>query len=128
MIDYIFYRFSKLKVYQPIYWAKIFTPLTFVVTIFPIVLTLSRFFFGCYDQNELDGMIKLILLVPSLAIMLLSDFYYSEEKVKRIQAKYSGESKSETIIKLILIGIIFFTVFWFGSFVVKVFVNVPACK
>lgn len=127
MINYIFYWFSKLKVYQPIYWAKIFTPLIFVITIFPVGLTLSRFFFGCYDQKAIDGTIKVIMLLPAVAIVLLSDFYFSDERVRRIQAQYSGETKLKAITKLISIGLLLFLIFWYGSVVIRMFFYIPTC-
>src|SRR5690606_17687212 len=93
IFNYLFYRFSQLKIYRPNYWAKIFTPVLVVIAFLPSALTLSKYFFGCYYQNEKDGTVKAIILGASVLVVLLANFYYSPARVKKLYGKYSRESK-----------------------------------
>ncbi|MBX2901903.1 MAG: hypothetical protein KF775_19820 [Cyclobacteriaceae bacterium] len=127
ILNYLFYRFSQLKIYRPTYWAKIFAPVLVAIAFLPSVLTLSKYFFGCYNQNENDGTIKVIILGVSVLVMVLTNFYYSPSKVKKLSDKYSGESKLQGNIKLVLICVLLLIVFWYGSVAIRMLVNIPEC-
>jgi hypothetical protein len=127
IFNYLFYRFSQLKIHRPNYWAKIFTPVLVVIAFLPSVLTLSKYFFGCYDRNGNDGTVKAIVLGASLLIILLSNFYYSPTKVKELWRKYSGESKLQGNVKLVLVSLLLLAVFWYGSTGIRMLLNIPEC-
>jgi hypothetical protein len=127
ILNYLFYRFSQLKIYRPTYWAKIFTPIVVAITLMPASLTLSRYFFGCYDTKANDLAIKLILSVIVLLIWFMTSRYYKPTKVKELWDKYSGESKLHGNVKLFLICVMLFGVFWYGSFVIRMLVKIPEC-
>lgn len=58
----------------------------------PAFLTLSKYF-GCYDQKANDGTIKLIILGVGIVTMMIPNYYYSPKRIKKINDKYSSESK-----------------------------------
>lgn len=90
-------------------------------------LTLSKYFFGCYDQKANDGIIKLIILVIGLVVMIIPSFYYSPHRIKAINDKYSRESKWLGNLKLVFICVLLISIFWFGSAVVRYFIVIPEC-
>lgn len=126
-IDYLFYRFSQIRIHKPAYWAKIFIPITLICAYMPFIVNLSRFFFGCYDSEENDGLIKITLLAAAVLAWMVSSAYFSPRRVKMIHDKYSGESKSMGHLKLTLNVVLLAGVFMYGPTLLKVFVNVPDC-
>jgi hypothetical protein len=127
ILNYLFYRFSQLKIYRPTYWARIFIPVLVAGAFLPTGLTLSRYFLGCYNQTDNDGDIKIGISVIVILLMTLSNFYYSPQKTKKLAIKYSGESKVWGNIKLFLICIVLLAIFFFGSVLVRAIVKIPAC-
>lgn len=127
MINYLFYRFYRITIHKSTYWAKIFVSVAIAMAFFPTCLTLSKYFFGCYDQTANEGTIKLIILVVGIVIMILANFYFSSQRIKRINGKYSNESKLSGKLKLTLICLILFGIFMFGSSVVRYLINIPEC-
>jgi succinate dehydrogenase hydrophobic anchor subunit len=127
MFNYLFYRFSQIKVHKPTYWAKIFTPVLVAIAFLPSVLTLSKYFFGCYNLKESDGTVKAIILGVSILIMLLTNFYYSESRVNQLVEKYSRESKLQGNLKLFFICVLLLAVFWYSSTLIRMLVNIPDC-
>jgi len=127
MVNYLFYRFYRVTIHKSTYWAKIFVSVVIGLSILPTCLTLSKYFFGCYDQKANEGTIKLIILVVGLTVMMIPNFYYSPQRIKRINDIYSNESKLFGNLKLILICLILFGIFMFGSAGVRYFINIPEC-
>jgi len=127
MINYLFYRFSKMKIHKPTYWAKIFVPVIEVAVFMPAVLTLSKYFFGCYDSNTNDGTIKIILSVVVVLVWAGNSFYYSPQRIKKINDRYSSESKVWGNLKLILICMLLLVIFMLGSTTIRYFMQIPEC-
>lgn len=93
----------------------------------PIVLTLCKYFFGCYDSKANDGTIKIILSAVVLLVWMVNSFYYSPNRIKKINDKYSNDSKRWGNLKLIFACLILLGIFMFGSTVVRYFINIPEC-
>jgi uncharacterized membrane protein YidH (DUF202 family) len=127
MINYLFYRFSQLKIYRPTYLAKIFVPVIVAIAFLPSSITLSKYFFGCYDQNKYDGTVKIIILVTGFIAMLGINHYYSPDKVRQLSEKYSQESKLQGNLKLVFICLLFHAILLYGSDVIRILIEVPQC-
>lgn len=127
VINYLFYRFSQIKIHKPTYWAKIFVPVVVVGVFMPVTLTLSKYFFGCYDSKGNDGAIKIVLSAVVLLVWVINSFYYSPQRIKKINDKYSNESKLWGNLKLALVCLILLGIFMFGSTAVRFFVQIPNC-
>jgi len=125
MINYLFYRVYQIN--KSVYWAKIFVSVAIALALLPTCLTLSKYLFGCYNQDANDGIIKLIILVVGITVMMVPNLYYSAQRVKKISDKYSSESRIVGNVKMILIWLILFGVFMFGSALVRYLVNIPEC-
>jgi len=127
MFNYLFYRFLQVRIHKPTYWAKIFVPIIEVLVLLPAALTLSKFFFGCYNQQVNDGTIKIFLSVFALLVWGANSLYYSPDRIRKINEKYSSESRLQGNLKLILICLLLFFIFWFGSAAIRMVVRIPAC-
>jgi hypothetical protein len=126
MINYLFYRFSRIKIHRPTYWAKIIVCVIITMAFLPAFLTLSKYF-GCYDQKANDGTIKLFILGVGIVVTMISNFYYSPQRIKKINNKYSSESKLLGNLKFAFVCLIFLGIFIFGSTVVRCFIQIPDC-
>lgn len=126
MINFLFYRFSQLKIHKPSYWAKIFVCIIIAMAFLPAFLTLSKYF-GCYDQKANDGTIKLIILGVGIVSTMISNFYFSPQRIKKINDKYSSESKLWGNLKLAFVCLILLGIFILGSTVVRYFIQIPDC-
>ena len=127
MINYLFYRFYGVTIHKSTNWAKIFISVAIAMAFFPTCLTLSKYFFGCYDQKANEGTIKLIILAVGITLMIIVNFYFSPQRIKRICGKYSSESKLLGNFKLIFICMVLFLIFIFGSAVVRYLLSIPEC-
>jgi amino acid permease len=127
MINYLFYRFSQIKIYRPTYWARIFVPVLVILAFMPVILTLSKYYFGCYDIQANDSTIKIVLSSIVILVWIAISFYYSPQKIKRITDKYSGESKLWGNMKLLFISLLLVSIFWFGSALIRHLIEIPDC-
>lgn len=127
MIDYLFYRFSQIKVHKPTYWAKIFVPVLVMLAFMPVVLTLSLYIFGCYDSKANDGAIKIILSAVVVLVWIANSLYYSPQRIKRITDKYSSESKLWGNLKLAFICLLLLAIFMYGSSTIRYLMTIPEC-
>jgi len=93
----------------------------------PVALTLSKYFFGCYDSEGNDGAIKIILSAVVLLVWVVNSFYYSPQRIKKINDKYSSESKLWGNLKLTFVCLILLGIFLCGSTVVSYFIQLPDC-
>ena len=127
MINYLFYRFSQVKIHRPTYWARIFVPVLVILAFMSVILTLSKYYFRCYDIQANDGTIKIVLSAIVIVTWMAVSFYYSPQRIKRITDRYSGESKVWGNIKLLFISLLLVLVFWFGSTVIRHLIEIPNC-
>lgn len=127
MLNYLFYWLSRMKFYEPIYSAKIFTPVIVVATFMPASLTLSKYFFGCYDIKANDLTVKIILSIIVLLVMTVTNFYYTPNRVEKLLDKYSGEPKLQRNLKLFLICVLLMAIFWYGSALLRMLIDIPEC-
>lgn len=127
MIDYLFYRLSRMKIHKPAYWAKIFVPVLVGVAFLPACLTLLKYFWGCYDRESNDGTIKFVVLAIAVVLMMITSFYYSPNRIRKLNEKYSAESGSWRNLKLIFSGLLLAGIFLVGSAAVRYFVRIPEC-
>ena len=127
MINYLFYRFSQINIHRPTYWARIFVPVLVILAFMPLILTLSKYYFGCYDIQSDDGTIKIILSAIVILVWMTISFYYSPQRIKRITERYSGESKTWGNMKLLFVSFLLVSLFWFGSTLIRHLVEIPDC-
>jgi len=93
----------------------------------PAALTLSKYFFGCYDSKANDGSIKIILSAVVLLVWMANSFYYSPQRIKKINDRYSNESKLWGNLKLTFICLLLLAIFWYGSTVIRMLIDIPEC-
>jgi hypothetical protein len=127
MINYLFYRFSQLNIHKPTYWARIFVPVLVMLAFMPVILTISKYYFGCYDTESNDGTIKIVLSAIVILVWMAISFYYSPKRIKRIADRHSGESRMWGNLKLLFISLLLVSVFSFGGTIIRQFVNIPDC-
>ena len=127
MINYLFYRLSRIRIHKSTYWAKIFVTILIALAFFPSCLTLLKYFWGCYDYRSNRVLINFLILGVAFVVMALINFYYSPNRVKKLNEKYSRELNRRGNIKLILISALLVIVFMLGSKIIRYFVQIPEC-
>lgn len=126
MINYLFYSLSKLKIYKPIYWAKIFVVLIIAISFLPAALAVLGHFLSFYDQGKIEVVIKLIILGLATVASVISNSYYSPDRIRKLNAKYSGEPRWHRNLKLTFVFLFLLGILLFGGTAVRYLVTMVA--
>jgi hypothetical protein len=129
MYNYLFFRLLHLKIYEPVYWAKIFITCIEVILFLPIGFAILKGYFGCETYYKIvNGWISYtIFSITGLILLSINFNYYSPTKIKSLKSKYSDESPKKRNIKLFLILSFLLAFFIFSPDFVKLFLSVPKC-
>lgn len=127
MLNYLFYRLSNTSFKKRIYWGKIFFLTIILITCLPLLIRLSKYFFGCYDYNSYDGLIKIILIAIVALLLVISNVYFSTGRVKIINDKYSKIPKHNGNIRLAFICLFLVGLFLYGSALLSLLLDIPKC-
>lgn len=127
MFNYLFFRLLALRVYEPVYWAKIFTTCIEIILFLPLCFAILKGYFGCDAYyNVVNGwMSYTIFSITGLILLTLNFNYYSPEKIKSLKRKYFNESKKARNIKAVLILLFLFVFFIFSPAFIKLFIRAP---
>lgn len=129
MFNYLFFRFLGLKVYDPVYFAKIFVTCIEAVVFFPGVFAVLRGYLGCELYNKVMNSWEFDLSWSIVAVILvfINFRYYSLHKILKLKKKYADESIPKRRIKLIFICAVLLGIFLFADDLIKVVLHVPKC-
>src|SRR5687767_5767477 len=121
LFDYLFIKLLTIKIYERVYWAKIFITCIEIIALEPTINAISKFYFGCKSP-------EISFYVLALLLLFFNSIYYSPDRIKKLKERYREESFSKRNIKFLLIAASLTMIFVFLDELVKLFIEIPNCN
>jgi hypothetical protein len=129
VMDYLFFKLTTIKIYKPLYWARIFITIIYGIILLPIYVISLKSLLGCtaYDEMNINGVLRWVYFFIALCIFSINYFYYNPNRIKRINRRYRNLTgvKSNILTLIIIIAIVGW-ILLAGDFI-RLFLNIPKC-
>lgn len=127
MVDYLFYRISKIISRRRFYYTILFLFVPFLIAFMPMILSLTTLFFGCYENVKYALVFNVCFIFFAILYTTLIFRHYSPRRIRRIYAKYGNSSKFVGNIKLFILFVMLCAIFLYGNSFLGLFIQIPEC-
>lgn len=128
-MNYLFYKFTNLKIHRSIYWAKIFTAILQGVVLLPVYLIMTKVIIGCIEFSTLEenGALKWGYTLFALLLWIANYYFYNQDRIKRIDRKYRNETSVSSYLKLVFLIVLIIVWMLKAGDIIRLLVDVPDC-
>ncbi len=127
ILNILFYKVMKFKIYRSIYWAIMLISIIQLIIFLPSIIILLRFFFGCEGIELKDLSIKIGLTIFCFLLLGLNFLYYSPSRIRNLQHRYSNLSKWQVLQKTCVSILICLAILVFSDDILSLFIDIPKC-